>query len=79
MILTGFDDEIEQTCRRAYLRNSKGLDCEKADNDCDNEGVKVIGQEGCLDTTDESVENNANRKQKRRRNNMHPGTKFIIY
>lgn len=76
MILASLNNELEEACWRANFRNSKRLDGEETDDDCDDKGVEVISQECRLDAANKGVKNNANRKQESRRDNVHSGTKM---
>lgn len=76
MILTSLDNEFEEPGRRPNLWNGEGLDREEAYDDGDDESVKIICQESCFDAADKSVKNDADRKQKGCRDNMHSGAEF---
>lgn len=76
MILPSLDNELEESSRRPNLGDSKSLDREETDDDGDDKSVEIICQESRFDAADESVKNDADRKQKGCRNNMHSGAKF---
>lgn len=78
MILAGFYNEIKEPCRRTNLGNGKSFDCEETYDDCDDKSVKVISQEGCFNTANKSVKNDADRKQEGCRNNVHSSAKLIL-
>lgn len=76
MILTSLDNEFEEPSRRTNLWNGESLDREKTYDNSDDKSVKIICQESCFDATDESVKNDADRKQKSCCNDMHSGADF---
>jgi hypothetical protein len=79
MSLTSFDNEVKQAGRRSNLRNCKGLDGEKADDDGDDKGVEVISQEGSFDTTDKRVQDDADGEQKGRCDDVHSGSVLVSH
>jgi hypothetical protein len=60
VIFSNLDDQVVKTTRRSNLGDQKGLDSEEADDDCDDESVEVVCEEGCFDAADESVQHHTN-------------------
>lgn len=61
MSFSSSNNEVVQVTDRADLGGDEGLDGEITGDDQDHKGMEVICQEGCLDTTDEGIQDDTDR------------------